>query len=174
MTLQKNNIWAPWRMAYIKDIEKSDECFLCAAREDRGDDREKYVLWRTELSIVVFNRFPYNNGHLLIAPKRHIPDLETAAVEEIFDIATLARDTQIILKKAISPQGFNVGLNIGRCAGAGLPGHLHMHIVPRWDGDTGFMSTCSEVEVISQSMDELYDMLIELSGEMNLPSKKCK
>lgn len=159
-------------MAYIKGIEQSDGCFLCAGRDEKNLDRQNYVLWRTELSLVVFNRFPYNNGHLLIAPKRHIPDLETASEEEIFDLACLVRDAQIVLKKAISPQGFNVGFNIGRCAGAGLPGHLHMHIVPRWEGDTGFMSTCSSTEVISQSMDELYDMLVKIGSEMNLPAKR--
>ena len=169
MSFERNNLWAPWRMKYIQAIEKDGRCFMCENRDTPDNDADNYVLWRTELSIVVFNRFPYNNGHLLVAPNRHIPDMESASDEEIFDIVCLTRDLQILLRKAINCHGFNIGANIGRCAGAGLPGHLHIHIVPRWDGDTGYMSVCSDIDVISQSLDELYAQLTSLSKEMSLP-----
>lgn len=128
------------------------------------------VLWRTKNCIVVFNRFPYNNGHLLIAPVRHIPDLSDASDEELLELTKLTRDCKTALSEAISPHGFNVGINFGRCAGAGLPDHMHIHLVPRWDGDTNFMHVCSDTDVISQGMYELYDQLIEISKKNNLPN----
>jgi ATP adenylyltransferase len=118
---------------------------------------------------VVFNRFPYNNGHLLIAPLRHIPTLEQAEPDELREMMALVRDCQKVLTLAIRPHGFNVGMNFGRCAGAGLPEHMHIHVVPRWDGDTNFMSVCSDTDVISQSLTELYDQLSELSRQHQLP-----
>ena len=128
------------------------------------------MLWRTEKSIVILNRYPYNNGHLLIAPGRHIPDLEDASDEEMLEMIKLIRESQRVLSLAIKPHGFNVGMNFGRCAGAGLPGHLHIHVVPRWDGDTNFMAVCSGTDVISQSLTELLELLKKISKEQNLPS----
>jgi len=128
------------------------------------------VLWSTDKSIVILNRFPYNNGHLLIAPARHIPDLEQATSEELLEMFKLVREAQKALSLTIKPHGFNVGMNFGRCAGAGLPEHFHIHIVPRWDGDTNFINVCSNTDVISQSLTELLELLKQISKKHNLPS----
>jgi ATP adenylyltransferase len=116
------------------------------------------------------NRYPYNNGHLLIAPRRHAGDMEDLTETEMADLMRLTRDAKRGLALSVNPQGFNVGINFGRCAGAGLPGHLHIHIVPRWNGDTNFVSVCSDTKVISQSLEELLTQLKETSAEHNLPT----
>jgi ATP adenylyltransferase len=167
--MKRENLWAPWRMKYIKQLSKPGECFLCDYLKSPEKDAENHVLWRTENSIVTFNRFPYNNGHLLIAPVRHIADLDDASDAEMLELIKLVRATQKVLSAAVKPHGFNVGINIGRCAGAGLPGHIHIHVVPRWDGDTNFMPVCSDTDVISQSLEELYGLLMEISEQQNLP-----
>ncbi|MHC4213586.1 MAG: HIT family protein [Planctomycetota bacterium] len=177
--MERKNLWAPWRIGYIHGL--SDElgvakngeaggCFFCRYLEQPEDDDKNYVLWRTEHCIVVLNRFPYNNGHLLIAPVRHIPDLGQASEAEMLEMTKLFRETQRALGLAINPHGFNLGMNIGRCAGAGLPEHLHVHLVPRWNGDTNFMTVCNDTDVISQSLQELFDLLKKISAEHNLPS----
>ena len=137
--------------------------------DNPGDDDKNLVLWRTQKSIVILNRFPYNNGHLLIAPARHFSDLDQADEEELLDLLKLVRESQKALSLAIKPHGFNVGMNFGRCAGAGLPGHLHIHVVPRWDGDTNFINVCSDTDVISQSLTDLLDLLKQASKEHDLP-----
>jgi ATP adenylyltransferase len=167
--LERENLWAPWRAEYIQGLSKAGDCFICHDLKEPQDDNGNFVLWRLDRSIVVLNRFPYNNGHLLIAPVRHIGELEEADEAELLELTKLIRETKRLLSIAIKPHGFNVGMNFGRCAGAGLPEHLHIHIVPRWDGDTNFMSTCSETKVISQSLDELYRLLKETSRKHNLP-----
>jgi ATP adenylyltransferase len=167
--LERENLWAPWRIKYIQSLSKSRECFICHNLENPQDDDVNLVLWRTKHCIVILNRFPYNNGHLLIAPNRHIAGLEEANDGELLEMIKLVREGQKALSAAIKPQGFNVGLNFGRCAGAGLPGHLHIHIVPRWDGDTNFMSVCGDTKVISQSLIELQQLLKQTSKELNLP-----
>lgn len=167
--MENKNLWAPWRINYIRNLDKGDDCFICEAHKTPSDDDKNFVLWRTDKSIVILNRFPYNNGHLLIAPIRHIPDLQMSSDEELLELMKLIRECQKALSLAISPHGFNIGMNFGRCAGAGLPGHLHIHLVPRWDGDTNFMAVCSETDVISQSMTELLELLKKVSKEHNLP-----
>ena len=156
-------------MKYIQALDKSTDCFICRDLKNPQDDGKNLVLWRTDRSIVILNRFPYNNGHLLIAPARHIPDLDQASDEELLELTKLIRQSQKVLSLTIKPQGFNVGMNFGRCAGAGLPNHFHIHIVPRWEGDTNFMSLCSDTDVISQSLTELLDQLNQISKEHNLP-----
>jgi len=168
--LERNTLWAPWRIPYIRGIEKDDGCFLCHDYAHPEQDEENLVLWRTERSLVVLNRFPYNNGHLLIAPARHIADLGEATEPEMLELCKLVREAQRALSVAIRPHGFNVGLNFGRCAGAGLPGHLHIHVVPRWDGDTNFMSVCSDTKVVSQSLADLLAELKQASAEHGLPA----
>lgn len=170
MEKERDNIWAPWRIGYIiSAIKETKGCFLCEHIASPRDDEENFVLWRSKHSIVVFNHYPYNNGHTLVVPLRHIADLSEATDEEMLDLMRLTREFQKCLTLTVQAQGFNVGINIGRCAGAGLPGHLHIHIVPRWNGDTNFMSTCAQTEVISQSMRELYDLLKKTSEEHSLP-----
>jgi len=119
--------------------------------------------------MVVFNRYPYNNGHLLIAPLRHIADFQSAAEDELFEMTKLIRECQRVLSASIAPHGFNVGMNFGRCAGAGMPGHLHIHVVPRWNGDTSYMHIVGDTGVISQSLEELYADLKRISRQEQLP-----
>jgi len=164
-----DNLWAPWRTEYIQSLSEDSDCFICHNLDNPQDDDKNLVLWRTEKSIVVLNRYPYNNGHLLIAPARHIANLDEATDEELLELTKLVRECQKALSAAINPNGFNVGMNFNRCAGAGLPGHLHIHIVPRWDGDTNFMNVCSNTNVISQSLAELLARLKQISKKENLP-----
>jgi ATP adenylyltransferase len=173
---ERENLWAPWRIGYIQGLDKGgasaeeeNDCFICRNLRAPEEDDKNLVLWRTDKSIVILNRFPYNNGHLLIAPARHIPDLGEADDEESLEMVKLIRESQKALSLAINPHGFNVGMNFGRCAGAGLPGHLHIHVVPRWNGDTNFMAVCSGTDVISQSLTELLHLLKQISKEQNLP-----
>ncbi len=167
--MERKNLWAPWRIEYIQGLDQGGGCFICENRERPEDDEKNLVLWRTALSLVILNRFPYNNGHLLVAPARHIAGLEEASEAELGELIKLVRESQEALVRAIKPHGFNVGMNFGRCAGAGLPGHLHVHVVPRWSGDTNFMSVCSDTDVISQGLTELLVKLREVSEEHNLP-----
>jgi ATP adenylyltransferase len=177
--MDNDNIWAPWRIAYLKSLEaeesgqkESEGCFLCNYWKDGENDKKNLVLWRTQRCLVVFNRFPYTGGHLLIAPAEHIADLYGLDNDTMLEMMLLTRDAQKVISAAIKPQGFNIGINISRCAGAGLPGHVHLHLVPRWDGDTNFITTVGHVRVISQALDELYDQLIEISQRLKLPTVK--
>ncbi len=181
---KQDNLWAPWRMNYILGLgtdktslkdsssqaNENIECFLCYNLAHTKNDSKNLVLWRTKLCIVILNRFPYNNGHLLIAPSRHIPDLAQATNEEMLEMTKLIRESQRALSFAIKPHGFNIGMNFSRCAGAGLPGHMHIHVVPRWDGDTNFMSVCCDTKVISQSLAELLKLLKTVSKINKLPA----
>lgn len=174
-----NNLWAPWRYEYLKSFSEQEEageeaqwqktCFLCHHWANPEQDKENLVLWRTEGCMLLFNRFPYTGGHLLIAPKEHVPSLEEMDDGTLLDMMHLCRDAQRLLSEVIHPHGFNIGININRCAGAGLPDHVHLHIVPRWDGDTNFMSTVGNARVISQSLEELYALLQETSEKLGLP-----
>ena len=168
--MESKNLWAPWRIPYIQGLAEKSECFICHDLENKENDDQNLVLWRTQNCIIVLNRFPYNNGHLLIAPIRHIPGLDQTSDEEMLEMTKLIREAQKALSLVIKPHGFNVGMNFGRCAGAGLPGHLHIHIVPRWDGDTNFVNVCSNTNVISQSLAELLKQLKSVSREHKLPS----
>jgi ATP adenylyltransferase len=150
-------------------LSGESSCFLCDYHSTPQKDKDNLLLWRTDHAFVVFNKFPYNNGHLLVAPVRHIASLEEANDEEMLCLMQLVRDCQEVLSATIKPHGFNVGMNFGRCAGAGLPGHLHIHVVPRWNGDTNYMHVCSDTDVISQSLFELYDQMADVSEKENLP-----
>jgi len=161
-TRRQDIIWAPWRIDYILD-PKSDGCFLCAALAS-DDDEGHFLLERRERCFLIFNRYPYNNGHLLVAPNAHKADLGDLDDDELGDLVRLTRDAQQLLGRAIAPHGFNIGINLGQCAGAGVPGHLHVHIVPRWNGDTNFMPVTSETKVIVQSIEALYRLLREQMG----------
>ncbi len=170
--MERKNLWAPWRIGYITAVDKKPAgCFLCHDAEPSAQDDENLVLWRTALSVVVLNLYPYNNGHLLIAPRRHAGDMGDLTEAEMTDLMRLTRDAKRALSLSVNPQGFNVGINFGRCAGAGLPGHLHVHIVPRWNGDTNFVSVCSDTKVISQSLEELLAQLKETAAEHHLPTR---
>jgi ATP adenylyltransferase len=182
--LERKNLWAPWRIGYVQGLsnepvsgknnngsaDAGGDCFICHDLANPEQDNKNLVLWRSGCCMVMLNRFPYNNGHLLIAPSRHIANLEQANDEELLEMTKLIRESQKALSLAIEPHGFNVGMNFGRCAGAGLPEHLHIHLVPRWNGDTNFMSVCANADVISQSLTELFELLKQISKEHNLPA----
>ena len=160
-----DNLWAPWRQTYIetpkdKTSAGDGECFICRGAASR-DDRANLVVHRTERSVVVLNRFPYNNGHLLVCPTAHKGQLEELSDEELLDLQLLLRRMSGIVRRRMNTDGFNIGLNLGRVAGAGVPGHLHWHIVPRWFGDTNFMPVVGDTKVISQSLESLYDLMLE-------------
>lgn len=156
------NLWAPWRLAYVvQDRPQTNaDCFICAGLTENRD-RQNLIAVRSTHTVVVLNRYPYNNGHLLVAPKAHKASLTELTAEEILDTQqTLSRMVNA-LQHLMKPDGFNIGLNLGKVAGAGLPGHLHWHIVPRWEGDTNFMPVLAEVKVIVQSLEALYDLLTD-------------
>ena len=161
-----HSLHAPWRIEYLRSLDKPDtgECFLCNAAKVASDEqrRQLLVLWTTETSIVMLNRFPYVNGHLLVAPKAHLADMEQLDDAGLLDLQKQSTEAVKLLKRALSPQGFNIGINLGRCAGAGVPGHLHQHIVPRWAGDTNFISVVGDVRIIPQATQQLYDELMRV------------
>jgi ATP adenylyltransferase len=162
--MENNNVYAPWRMEYIRTLEHpdGDACFLClaAAAKSAEEKRKRLVLWTTDHTIVLINRFPYTNGHLLIAPLAHKADLEEITDAEHLDMQRQTTVAVRLLKRSVSAQGFNIGINIGRAGGAGLPGHLHQHVVPRWAGDTNFFSVVGDVRVVPQAMAQLYEELM--------------
>jgi ATP adenylyltransferase len=145
-------------MEYILSDQKSSGCIFCPG-EDRGADAARLILHVRETSLVMMNRFPYINGHLLVAPKRHAPDLGSLTEQETLDLLLTVRQSIDVLKKAMDPNGFNVGLNLGKVAGAGVEEHLHFHIVPRWEGDTNYMTVLGEVRVIPEHIRETYNKL---------------
>ncbi len=153
-------LWAPWRQAYITQMRKgsSSICLFCAKGRSRSDARN-LVIARGRRTFTMLNLFPYNNGHLLIAPYRHVGALGELTEEEWRDLFRQAEEGIRRLRRAMRPEGFNLGLNLGRAAGAGFPGHLHLHIVPRWNGDTNFMPTVAQTKVISQSLQSAYRLL---------------
>lgn len=168
-------LFAPWRMDYIKSLQKpgAERCFLCdaAAVADQNQARQTLVLWQTPHSVVLLNRYPYTNGHLLIAPRAHKADLEELSPEEKSDLLEQTTEAVALLRRAVSAQGFNIGINLGRCAGAGVPGHLHQHVVPRWAGDVNFMSVVGEVQVVPEAIAQLYRELLDVREKMkNGPS----
>ncbi len=159
MSDKLDRLWAPWRLEYIKSAVKGpDGCFLCEAAE-AGNDRERLLLHRDELVFVIMNLYPYNNGHLLIAPYRHVGGLDDLSTDELNAISEATRKAVRWLDMAFKPHGFNIGLNLGRAAGAGLPAHLHWHVVPRWEGDSNFMPVLGCVKVISDGLASSYDEL---------------
>ena len=163
-------LYAPWRMEYIRSLHKpaAEGCFICeaAAASEDADRRGRLVLWQTDHAVVLLNRYPYTNGHLLIAPRAHKPELEDLTDEERLDLAKQTTEAVRLLKRAVSAQGFNIGINLGRIAGAGVPGHLHQHVVPRWAGDINFMHVVGEVSVVPEAMSQLHKELIRVRAEM--------
>ena len=168
---RKTNIHAPWRMEYVEMLgDEQEGCFLCRARDETDRDEENLLLWRTGNCLAVLNRFPYTGGHLLIAPAEHLGSLGDLPGEVMREMMELSRDAARLLSHTIKAEGFNIGINIGRCAGAGLPDHLHLHVVPRWSGDTNFMSVLGDVRVIPQFLAELRRKLLQAGGKLKLPS----
>jgi ATP adenylyltransferase len=157
-----DQLWAPWRLSYVAAPKKpaaDDVCFICQGLAEE-DDRKNLIALRTPASVVVLNRFPYNNGHLLVAPKAHKGTLGELDQGELLETIETLRRMIPVLDGLMHPDGYNIGLNLGKAAGAGLPGHVHWHIVPRWDGDTNFMPIVADTKVIVQSLDAFYDYLV--------------
>lgn len=150
-----NRLWAPWRAAYITGGAKESECIFCTKPQQRNDPAN-YILHRGASCFVILNLYPYNNGHLMIVPYRHVAEFDTLTVEESTDMTRQLQVSLRVLKQAMAPQGFNVGMNLGRIAGAGIDAHLHIHVVPRWNGDTNFMPVMGETRVISEGLDQTY------------------
>lgn len=157
-------IWAPWRMVYIGRDRKEDKCVFCE-KAVSADDEQNLILLRGENTFVIMNLYPYNNGHLLVIPKRHVGDIEGLNGEEMMELFQTTQKMVSVLR-CFNPQGFNVGVNIGQAAGAGIPGHFHIHIVPRWVGDTNFMPVFGDVRIISESLEGTYKKLKEALADL--------
>ncbi len=153
-------LWAPWRLSYVAAEPQADrpDCFICDGLS-QSDDRRHLIVQRTEHSVVVLNKYPYNNGHLLVAPLRHVARPQDLHQAEVLDQQQQLQKMMERLNQLIKPEGYNIGMNLGRVSGAGLPGHLHWHLVPRWNGDTNFMPVLADTKVIAQSLEALYDLL---------------
>ncbi|MFO8163616.1 MAG: HIT family protein [Thermodesulfobacteriota bacterium] len=152
-------IWAPWRMEYVTSEINEQECIFCPG-EDRSKDEERFILSIDGLSVILLNKFPYINGHLLIAPKRHVSTLDVLSTKEKVDLITKVEKSIDVLRKLLHPEGFNVGLNLGKIAGAGVEDHLHFHVVPRWTGDTNYMTVFGEVRVVPEHIQKTYQKLL--------------
>lgn len=147
-----DKLWAPWRINYVSSKTKAKGCIFCLARKNKTND---YVIFKTKRSLCLLNIYPYNNGHLLVSPLRHVADIELLSQAEVLDMFACLKRAKQLLAKVLKPQAYNLGFNLGRQAGAGITGHLHLHIVPRWAGDTNFMPVIGNPKVISQSLAEL-------------------
>jgi ATP adenylyltransferase len=155
-----DTLYAPWRLDYIKAVSDGpNDCFLCTVAKTPEKDGENLVLARSELCLLMLNKYPYVNGHLLVAPYRHAPTPVECTPEERAQVMELLTLGQQALSRAMNPQGFNIGFNIGKCSGAGVPGHIHAHIVPRWNGDINFISIIGNVRIIPQAIEEAYAQL---------------
>jgi ATP adenylyltransferase len=158
-------LWTGWRMEYIKSLKKKpSECIFCEALAS-GSDRDSLVLHRGRTCVLMLNLYPYNPGHLMAAPNRHVSSLGELTPEEGAELMELAALGEKILSATHNPQGFNLGVNLGKCAGAGVPDHLHLHLVPRWTGDTNFMPVMSETRVLPEEISTTYDRLYEAIKE---------
>lgn len=151
------HIWAPWRIEYI-EMEKQRGCILCQ-KPAQDKDTENYILFRASLNFVMLNAYPYNPGHLLVAPFRHVAGLEEMTEKERTEHFNIVTRSVEVLKKVLNPEGFNLGINLGKSAGAGIEDHIHSHIVPRWQGDTNFMTTVGDVRVMPQALADSYEKL---------------
>ena len=152
------HLWAPWRMRYIQGGEPKEGCIFCSYR-DSAEDAENLVLIRGTQALVLLNAFPYSNGHIMVSPYQHTSSLDTLSAEEMAELMELTRKSVRVLTAAYRPDGFNIGVNLGRAAGAGIADHLHMHVVPRWNGDTNFMSVLADTRVVPASLQACYDQL---------------
>jgi ATP adenylyltransferase len=162
-----NILWAPWRSNYVENVDNIEGCFLCHAISQPPERwREFLVLYKGSESFIILNKYPYNSGHLMIVPIKHTADYESLEESTVLDMDRLLKLSLKILKRVFKPHGFNIGYNIGRPAGAGLETHIHMHVVPRWNGDTNFMPVIANTKVISQDLYTTYDRLKEATDHI--------
>ena len=163
-------LWAPWRYQYIRSAgAKTDSCIFCFGKLNAAERKRRLILDAGRDALVMLNRYPYNNGHLMVAPRRHIASPELLTREERGVIAELVSDSCARLRKALNPSGLNIGANLGRSAGAGIADHMHWHIVPRWDGDTNFMPVLASTRVLSQDLESSFEMLAPLFKAIEAP-----
>jgi ATP adenylyltransferase len=156
----EQRLWAPWRLEYIKG-PKSDECIFCV-KTAGGDDRANYIVTRGEHCFVMLNAYPYNNGHVMVAPYEHVPTIEDLDDDALLDLMHLSQRSLQAIREAYSPDGFNLGVNQGAVAGAGVADHVHLHVVPRWGADTNFMPVIGSTRVLPQSLDDSWETLSKL------------
>ncbi|HXG56808.1 MAG TPA: HIT domain-containing protein [Vicinamibacterales bacterium] len=155
MSLER--LWTPWRLAYVSGGGAATGCVFCAALND--DDAAPLIVFKGESCFVILNLFPYNNAHLLVVPNRHVATLAEATPAELNEVIALARIAELAITETYAPHGMNLGINLGKPAGAGVPGHLHMHVVPRWDGDTNFMTVVGQTRVLPEELPFTADKL---------------
>ncbi len=153
-----DRLWSPWRYSYISKATQEDSCIFCAKLAE-NNDRENYILLRAKRNFVLLNLYPYTNGHLMIAPYEHVATLEQAHPETLREMMELTREAETHLRAVYRPKGLNLGMNIGESAGAGVAGHIHMHILPRWPGDANFMTVVGETRVLPETLDVTYERL---------------
>jgi ATP adenylyltransferase len=165
-------LWAPWRMEYIRSSgKKASQCLFCD-KLNNTNDRENLVLYRSRYNFVVMNPYPYNNGHLLILPNMHVPSLKGLDDNTLLEFMRVTQHSIDSIKEAFMPEGFNIGMNLGKVAGAGLGEHVHLHIIPRWTGDTSFMTVIGEVRVIPEHIISAYDKLFPIFNSIKGESQK--
>ena len=152
-----SHIWAPWRIEYIQ-MDKSKGCIFCEKPKE-DDDEANYILYRGDKNFVMMNSYPYNPGHLLIVPYRHVANLDELSNEELHEQIEIVSRSIKVLRQAVDPDGFNLGTNVGRFAGAGIADHVHSHVVPRWQGDTNFMPVIADIRVIPEALADTYEKL---------------
>ncbi|MCI2415058.1 MAG: HIT domain-containing protein [Candidatus Aramenus sp.] len=159
-------LWAPWRATYVSNASKNKQgsCLFCDVIKE-GNDKENLVVYRGEKAYVILNKFPYNPAHVMVVPYRHVSSIELLEEDEYRDLFKLVKKSVLVLKKVYGPEGFNIGMNIGRTAGAGIESHIHVHVVPRWNGDANFMPVISNTKVISEMLETTYEKLAKAFKE---------
>lgn len=151
-----DRLWAPWRIKYIRNTKRQKKCIFCESAKSKG---KNYVVFKTKYSVSMLNIFPYNNGHILVSPRRHTREFSQLKSAEVLDLINSLNKAKKLLDKVLKPDGYNIGINISKVSGAGITGHLHIHLVPRWIGDTNFMPVLYNTKVVSQSLEELRKQL---------------
>lgn len=151
-------LWTPWRYRYIADASKNDSCIFCAAVA-ANDDANTHIIFRGAKNFVILNRYPYTSGHVMVVPYAHVADLSAAEPDTLAENMLIAQRVQSALEKTYHPQGYNLGMNLGRAAGAGVAGHLHLHVLPRWSGDSNFMTVVAETRVEPEDLSTTYEKL---------------
>jgi ATP adenylyltransferase len=163
-------LWAPWRITYLK-ANKTRDCIFCQKAAERRD-RENLILWRGESGFALLNLYPYNNGHLMVAPYQHVPSIEELSPAMLADLMGMVQKSLAALRRAMNPQAFNIGINQGAAAGAGIADHVHIHVVPRWNGDTNFMPVLGETRVVPDFLENSYEQLLQAWQEVEQGNRK--
>lgn len=159
-------LWTPWRYLYVTNTGKDDRCIFCDALA-LADDAKSFIVFRGQKNFVILNRFPYTTGHVMVVPFAHVPDLADCDPETLAEMMTISRRVQLALAATYNPEGYNLGMNLGRCAGAGVAGHLHLHVLPRWAADTNFMTVVGETRVQPEDLEVTFEKLRRALAEQS-------